>query len=132
MTLEKLVADRELCEQIPAEDFLDAEFCWHYTELHGFVCGRISGCREIQESQWVLEKSTSGKITRYRQRGEQIYPAPNLVEIMAKLPHTICYKHAEPGHYTMRTGGGFDLFLRDENPSTAALKMWLELNKEGN
>lgn len=31
MNLEKLVADRELCEQIPADNFLDTAFCWHYT-----------------------------------------------------------------------------------------------------
>ena len=131
MNIEKLVADRELCEQIPADEFMDAAFCWHYTDVAGFTCG-TSGCRQFSGKQWMLERSNSSKIIRYRQRGEVIFPAPNLVEIMAKLPHTICYKHAEPGHYTMRTGGGFDLFLRDENPSTAAMKMWLELNKKGN
>ena len=53
MNLEKLVADSELCERIPAGEFLDTAFCWHYTEVAGFVC-RTSGCEQFSGKQWQL------------------------------------------------------------------------------
>ena len=128
MNFEKLVADRELCEQIPAGEFLDTAFCWHYTELHGFVCGRVSGCCEIQESQWILEKSNYCKIARYRQQGKVIFPAPMLEEIMAAMPHCRVYK---------KTAGMFVAVHEKTrvchmDAATAALKLWLKVNKKGN
>lgn len=121
MNLEKLVADRELCEQIPADDFLDAAFCWHYTEVAGFICG--NGCKQFSGKQWQLERSNSSKITRYRQRGEQIYPAPTLEEVMAAMPYCRVYKKT--------TGFYVAVKEQERKPSfsgaTAALKLWLEL-----
>ena len=122
MNLEKLVADRELCERIPADDFLDAAFCWHYTEVAGFVC-RTSGCEQFSGKQWQLERSTSGKIVRYRQRGEQIFPAPMLEEVMAAMPYCRVYKKTT----------GFYVAVKEQyrvpslSGSTAALKLWLNL-----
>jgi hypothetical protein len=58
MTIENLVADRELCEQIPADEFLDTAFCWHYTEVAGFICGN-NGCKQFSGKQWQLERSNS-------------------------------------------------------------------------
>lgn len=130
MKLENLVADRELCEKIPADDFLDAAFCWHYTEVAGFVC-RTSGCEQFSGKQWQLERSTSGKITRYRQRGEQIFPAPTLQEIMAKLPRTVKTDFVgDQFHIYNDVKNGYGVI--NVNPSTAALKLWLEVNKKGN
>jgi hypothetical protein len=120
MKLEKLVADRELCEQIPADDFLDAAFCWHYTEVAGFICG--NGCKQFSGKQWVLERSTSGKIVRARQRGEQIFPAPMLEEVMAAIPYCRVYKKTAGFYVAVKE--------QDRKPSfsgaTAALKLWLE------
>lgn len=122
MNIEKLVADRELCEQIPAGDFLDAAFCWHYTEVRGFVC-RTSGCEQFSGKQWQLERFTSSKIVRYRQRGEVIYPAPMLEEIMAAMPHCRVYK---------KTAGMF-IAVHEKtrvchmDAATAALKLWMEV-----
>jgi hypothetical protein len=127
MNLEKLVTDRELCERIPENEFLDAAFCWHYTEVAGFTCG-TSGCRQFSGKQWMLERSNSSKIVRYRQRGEQIYPAPTLEEIMAAMPYCRVYKKT--------TGFYVAVKEQERKPSfsgaTAALKLWLELNKKGN
>lgn len=139
MNLEKLVADRELCEQIPAGEFLDTAFCWHYTEVAGFICG--NGCKQFSGKQWQLERSTSGKITRYRQRGEQIYPAPTLQEILedlTKLCVTPEIFHAHKNYWTAQgetlDDDGMYKYHHgySSNPSTAALKLWLELNKKGN
>ena len=62
-----------------------------------------------------------------RSRPNRKIPAPTLQEIMEKLPHSMCYKHALPGGYTMRTGNRFELSLSDESAATAALKLWLKL-----
>ena len=125
MNLEKLVADRELCEQIPAGEFLDAAFCWHYTEVAGFVCG-TSGCRQIGGKQWQLERSTSSKIIRYRQRGEVIFPAPMLEEVMAAMPYCRVYKKTTGFYVAVKEQERKQSF----SGATAALKLWLELNKK--
>lgn len=135
MNIEKLVADRELCEQIPADEFLDAAFCWHYTEVSGFVCG--NGCKQFSGKQWQLERSTSGKIIRYRQRGEVIFPAPTLKEILSAIPL------GEVGIFCCYFGDDdwgigdceHDLYVKNgyeaKSPESSALKWWLKLNKNG-
>ena len=40
---------------IPADNFLDTAFCWHFTEVSGFVC-RTSGCEQVSGKQWMLER----------------------------------------------------------------------------
>ncbi len=125
--LEKLVADRELCERIPANDFLDAAFAWHYTEVAGFVC-RTSGCEQFSGKQWQLERSTSGRIIRYRQRGEVIYPAPTLQEILDALDNYEMWVIDKRDNHHITTGWACG---DDKNAATAALKLWLELNKKG-
>jgi hypothetical protein len=127
MNIEKLVADRELCERIPAGEFLDTAFCWHYTEVAGFVCG--NGCKQFCGKQWVLERSTSGKITRYRQRGEVIYPAPMLEEVMAELPAaTVCGKEHHSDWYVSYWRIGCVADTERKGAATAALRLWLQLS----
>jgi hypothetical protein len=132
MNIEKLVADRELCERIPAGEFLDTAFCWHYTEVAGFVC-RTSGCEQIAEKQWVLERSTSGKIVRYRQRGEVIFPAPTLQEVMAELPSTtVCGKEHHSDWYVSYWRIGCVADTERKGAATAALKLWLAVKEADN
>ena len=124
MNFEKLVADRELCEQIPAGEFLDTAFCWHYTEVAGFICG--NGCKQFSGKQWQLERSTSGKITRYRQRGEVIFPAPTLQEIMKELPACNVYRIRQTwtaGFINDSVNNG----IKSTSATTSALKLWLKL-----
>lgn len=128
MNLEKLVADRELCERIPAGEFLDTAFCWHYTEVAGFVC-RTSGCEQISGKQWQLERSNSSKIIRYRQRGEVIFPAPMLQEVMQELPSSNIYRIRHIWTANL-INDSVDNGVKSTNPSTAALKLWLEMNKK--
>lgn len=125
MNIEKLVADRELCEQIPADDFLDTAFCWHFTEVAGFICG--NGCKQFSGKQWQLERSTSGKITRYRQRGERIFPAPTLQEIMQELPSSNIYRIRHMWTANL-INDSVDNGVKSTNPATAALKLLLEVN----
>jgi hypothetical protein len=125
MNIEKLVADRELCERIPAGEFLDTAFCWHYTEFAGFVCG--NGCKQFSGKQWMLERSTSGKIVRYRQRGEQIFPAPTLQEIMQELPSSNIYRIRHMWTANL-INDSVDNGVKSTNPATAALKLLLEVN----
>jgi hypothetical protein len=125
MKLENLVADRELCEQIPADEFLDAAFCWHYTEVAGFICG--NGCKQFSGKQWQLERSTSCKIVRYRQRGEVIFPAPMLREIMQELPSSNIYRIRHMWTANL-INDSVDNGVKSTNPATAALKLLLEVN----
>lgn len=132
MRIEHLVPPVELCRMIPADNFLDTAFCWHFTEVSGFVC-RTSGCEQVSGKQWMLERSTSGKIVRYRQRGEQIFPAPTLKEILSAIPI------GEVGIFCCYSGDGdwsigdceHDLYVKNgyegKSPEASALKWWLKL-----
>jgi hypothetical protein len=135
MTLEKLVPPLELCEKIPENEFLDAAFCWHYTEVAGFVC-RTSGCEQFSGKQWMLERSNSSKITRYRQRGDQIFPAPTLEEIIKNLSEGFnlvdCIKNFRGWEIDCMIGIDNPNAFDEKSGATAALKLWLELNKKGN
>jgi hypothetical protein len=73
-----------------------------------------------------LERSTSGKIVRYRQRGEQIYPAPTLQEVMAELPSTtVCGKEHHSDWYVSYWRIGCVADTERKGAATAALKLWL-------
>lgn len=132
--LTALVPPLELCQEIPANDFLDAAFCWHYTEVAGFVC-RTSGCEQYSGKQWQIERSTSGKIVRARERGEQIYPAPMLEEILEVLHKNledVFVKWSETAFnawlINAYTFDKEDFQEHDKSLTTAALKLWLEVN----
>ena len=110
--LENLVPPLELCKQIPEEKFEDSVFVW---------AGAIPTIRPN---------------FRYK----EMYPAPTLAEIMRAcddldegyLP-TCCFTGVK-----WRMESRSNPFLAsikrhrtsDKNPATAALKLWLELNKE--
>jgi hypothetical protein len=130
MRIEELVPSPELCKQIPSEDFLDTAFCWHFTECVEFICG--NGCKQLSGKQWTLERSTSDKITFLRQRGEVIYPAPMLEEVMAELPAaTVCGKEHHSDWYVSYWRIGCVADTERKGAATAALRLWLELNKKG-
>lgn len=122
MKLKDLVPSPDLCKQIPENIFLDAAFAWHYTDVTGFVCGGPLGCCQISGKDWQLVPSTSGKIIRARARGERIYPAPLLEEIMAAMPYCRVYK---------KTSGCF-IAVQDASrhisraASNSAFELWLE------
>lgn len=106
MNIKDLVPPLELCKQIPAGEFEDACFSWFNFDGEYRVCkhGKI-GFADLRNA----------------------FPAPTLQEIMAAMQHCRVYKKTN----------GFYVAVKEQErkPSfsgaTAALKLWLELNKKG-
>lgn len=133
--IESLVPPLELCKLIPAGEFEDAAFAWINAEVVGFVC-RTSGCEQVAGKEWQLIRSNASRVIRSRKRGEEIYPAPTLDELIADLAdmstyaikicesfnewHVACCVATEYGERDVSA----DSCL---NASTAALKLWLKL-----
>lgn len=84
MKLEEIVPPVDLCELIPPGHFEQSAFCWHYTDVVGFIC-RTSGCEQVQGKQWQIVNNHRRKIEIRRNHGEEIYPAPTLQEILQEL-----------------------------------------------
>lgn len=120
--LESLVPPVELCKLIPAGEFEDAALAWINTEVVGFVC-RTSGCEEVAGKEWQLIRSNASRVIRARKRGEEIYPAPMLEEIMAAMQFCRVYKKTANFYVAVKE--------QERVPSlsgaTAALKLWLKL-----
>ena len=116
-TLESLVPSPELCNGIPTGEFDNSVFGWKY--INGY-----------SHSEWELVIRTESDVD---------CPAPRLEEIiMACRPRSHCKAKVLGINYNLY----FDLIdnkwvfeLGELNaiandPATAALKLWLELNKE--
>lgn len=147
MNIEKLVPPPELCKKIPEGEFEDAAFAWHYTDMVGFVC-RTSGCEQVSGKEWQIVPSNASRIIRARKRGEQIFPAPMLEEIFDKCKDIPCVlnptlwwqgiwkadcaidKSNKLSEEFLEDADLDNLDLvcsEDKNPSTAALKLWMDL-----
>lgn len=125
--LESLVPPVELCKLIPAGEFEDSAHAWVLSNVVGFVC-RTSGCEQVSGQQWQLIRSNASRIIRARKRGEQIYPAPTLEEIMAELPATtVCGKEHHSDWYVSHWRIGCVEDTERKGAATAALKLWLKL-----
>lgn len=109
MKLEELAPPVELCREIPEGEFSDTALVWHLVEVVGFVC-RTSGCDQVSGQEWRLTRSNAGWLARAKKRGEKVYPAPLLEEILPDLKDFS--------------------FSCDGNMATAALKLWL-ITKKG-
>ena len=120
MKLEDLVPPLELCKQIPEGEFADSAFIYTETGLH---------MREIQglvNGEWITLTFAG-------------IPAPTLAEIMAALNDcgNVFLRKDDDGWMIMRElpgddeGYGYEVTTeRDhDNPTTAALKLWLEVTK---
>lgn len=142
--LNDIVPPRELCELIPEDEFSDAAFAWHYTDVTGFVC-RTSGCEQVSGKEWQLVPSNARRIIRARERGELIFPAPTLEEIMSAL--AVCGGQIDTGWFCMVINPEHwcigscerDLYVANgtesNSPEVSALQVWLRINgieiKEG-
>jgi hypothetical protein len=113
MKLEKLVADRELCEQIQAGEFEDSAFIFvkfKYTE---------------ENAPRILPREH--EITKLFADDFEIYPAPMLEEIMAAMPYCRVYKKTTGTFIAVHEKTRFAI---NKNGAAAALKLWLEMNKK--
>lgn len=126
MDLKELVPPVELCQKIPPAFFEDSAFCWHYSEVFGFVC-RTYGCEQIQDKQWQIISNHRNKIRIRRSHGEEIYPAPTLQEILSAMPHCTC-RHSHLGWTLASVYVNNNMPLFPENPAAAALELWLKLS----
>lgn len=130
--LEDIVPPRELCELIPEDQFLDAAFAWHYTDVTGFVC-RTSGCEQVSGKEWQLVPSNARRIIRTRERGELIFPAPTLEEIIKDLQKGCCKgvrAELDPCGWEVKVYN-YDResleWRTDPRATIAALTLWLKL-----
>ena len=118
--LESLVPPLDLCRKIPAGKFADSVFVWGADCYYRFF---------VMDRQ----KSNDGIY--------KIHPAPTLAEIMLALDGldegdlpTCTFTGLK---WRMESvSGPFSSTIKrhhtlDRNPATAALKLWLQLNKEG-
>ena len=146
--LESIVPPMELCKLIPAGEFKDSALVWVYDDVVGFLC-RTSGCEQIHKKEWRLEHNHPRKIAIRRKSGHEIYPAPTLAEILAKIPaaingvgvlelalddraenndgrYVICYnRYGVDGALEETTQ-----LESDNNSATAALRLWLRVRRE--
>lgn len=134
--LETLVPPVELCKLIPAGEFEDAAFAWHLTDMVGFVC-RTSGCKQVSGKEWQIVQSNASRIIRARKRGELIFPAPTLQEVMVEIddlggwcPTAYRLQNQWTVDYQEDKEDGMNDVVEQadtDNPATAALKLWLKL-----
>lgn len=120
--LESLVPPVELCKLIPAGEFEDAALAWIHADVVGFVC-RTSGCEEVAGKEWQLIRSNASRIIRARKRGEEIYPAPMLEEIMSAMQFCRVYKKTANFYVAVKENER----VPSLSGATAALKLWLKL-----
>ena len=120
--LESLVPPLELCKLIPAGEFDDAAFAWVLSEVVGFTC-RTSGCEQFSVQEWQLIRSNASRVIRARKRGEEIYPAPMLEEIMGAMQFCRVYKKTANFYVAVKEQERVPSF----SGATAALKLWLKL-----
>lgn len=114
-TLENLVPPKELCNEIPPGEFDNSVFGWKY--INGY-----------SHSEWELVLRTESDVD---------CPAPTLAEILKVLAEgcdgACCFNATEKGIWYAKVEDlevVEEISKRDKNPATAALKLWLELNKE--
>ena len=118
-TLESLVPPLELCKLIPKGEFEETEL------VHSLSC---AGEPFVQQRD----------IIQFAVRGVILCPAPTLAEIFAKLPQTSSVTWFQQEEYQNAYAVGCYILRHkplkakriveiDDNPATAALKLWLEL-----
>lgn len=123
--LQDLVPPLELCKLIPAGEFDDAAFAWIHADVVGFVC-RTSGCEQVAGKEWQIIRSNASRVIRARKRGEEIYPAPMLEEIMGAMPYCQIYRR-KSGSFVVCYDLRWDQKVSAETGAMAALKVWLKL-----
>lgn len=127
--IKDLVPDLDLCKQIPPGVFENSALVWSYS------------CDKRKTEPFVEERDCIDFCRRDMINAPPVYPAPTLAEIMracddldeGDLP-TCCFTGVK---WMMESRS--NPFLASikrhrtsaKNPATAALKLWLELNKEG-
>ena len=110
MELKDLVPPLELCKQIPDGKFKDSALIWSYDDDFW----------SIQDRNAVMPYIP-----------EDTHPAPTLAEIMEELRNNgVMLCGESDGTWTAIRWVKLERYAaNDANPATAALKLWLEVNK---
>lgn len=118
MNIKDLVPPLELCQKIPAGEFEDTCFFWFNFGDGYTVCKNgKSGFADLQNA----------------------YPAPTLSEIIEDLPRDDGYNDLHMNYVSSGKFSGWHIYYigdrkrhcYDKTAATAALKLWLAVNKEG-
>ena len=80
MIIEKSVADPELCSRLSGDEFLNSAYAWILCPENALSCGRL-----VDGKRMTLVNSTSSMVLSMRDKGELVFPAPNLSEILNAL-----------------------------------------------
>lgn len=123
MRLEDLVPPLELCKKIPDGAFADSPLVWEV--------------KDIGETALVMRAGTLPPHLRFGRFKTFVYPAPTLAEIMEALPRMdkidMVNVWAEGFGWNAQTISNSERAKtareKADNPTTAALKLWLEVQK---
>lgn len=121
--LESIVPPLELCKQIPKGAFADSALEW-------VTCG------DTEPKYKAVDKRHFPYIP---EEGALVYPAPTLAEILEALEnHGRVYTQRDDDGWTVmleiagdEEGYGYDAKIERDTakPETAALRLWLQINK---
>jgi hypothetical protein len=133
--LEELVPPLELCKLIPKGEFEDCAFLWE--AVVDMNTGETVNTHNVPR---LLRVGSNPFVYHEIAKEFHLYPAPTLEEIMAKLPPyakneqilACCVPdwadfNARIFGEHWRVGYTGDVSVNDKSPSTASLKLWLEL-----
>ena len=124
-TLESLVPTLDLCKQIPAGKFGESSLIWFIWECNGKLDGYVVP-REMKD-QFVYALSMLLAVLHKE------LPAPTLEEILEELecyePVTVSQWRTRQSVVTCQVQGEEMEEKSTYSAATAALKLWLELNK---
>ena len=116
-TLESLVPSLDLCKQIPEGAFTNSVFVWSYS------------CDKRKTEAFVDERDCIEFCRRDMVNAPPVYSAPTLQEILLADPTIGVFRYNQNewmAEFLSKQCG--PIWAYDSSPSTAALKLWLELN----
>ena len=126
MKIEDLVPPLELCKKIPAGKFADSALVWTYS------------CDKTITDPTVERREDVDFCRRNVVNAPPVYPSPTMAEILIAEPKIAGIFRYDPdkklqkviwvAEYLSEKCG--PVWIHDETPATAALKLWMELNKE--
>lgn len=124
MSLESLVPSLALCQQLKPGDFPESVFCWAKRLV---VVNTEEGWVDQKEERRIVLI-----LTRDVYQADIVCMAPTLAEIGEKLPGILIEFMVDYAivKLTVQKAADdiYDFVEDDENPSTAALRLWLRVN----
>lgn len=134
-----LVPKYELCKLIPIGEFRNSSFSWcmtwneHPKELFGDTIVAFRSVVRTKDGFCVMKEKPDAEFIEWKNEVfpyshicSEYFPAPTLEEIMAALPACQCYRLGNEWTVAL-ANDSIKNAVKSENPTTAALKLWLKL-----